>query len=151
MPTETADALIARLTTEKFRNARADADALADAARYAHRRAPAPDEWDVTLMGPHSATTFLRARWTGSDRYSVTLRIVRTQVTGQWVATPSGQIDRSTLILLTHATTWAGVVLEKLAAHGERAALRLFNDDDARNAAEAVFRTFEENENADAV
>ena len=107
-------------------------DALSIAAEYASGRAPAPDEWDVVST---PAATFLRARWVAPERHHLTLRIM--QVDGRWVAMPSGTLDRSTLILLTHATTWAGVVLEQMAAHEERANSSPFNDNEAREAAEA--------------
>jgi len=118
-PEDTAEAVILRHTAAAFKAASRDADSLSTAARCANGRAPAPDEWDVLLMGYTSANTFLRARWMATERHHITLRIM--QVDGRWVAMPSGTLDRSTLILLTHATTWAGVVLDLLAAHEERA------------------------------
>lgn len=79
--------------------------ALLAAGREADRRAPRPTEWEV-------ASGRIRARWVAPERHHLTLRIM--QVDGRWVAMPSGTLDRSTLILLTHATTWAGVVLEQM-------------------------------------
>lgn len=112
--------------------------ALLAAGREADRSAPRPTEWEVT-------DGRIRARWVAPERHHVTLRIM--QIDGRWVAMPSGTLDRSTLILLTHATTWAGVVLEQMAAHEERANSSPFNDNEAREAAKAVARAFNKENN----
>ncbi len=95
--------------------------ALLEAGREADRRAPRPTEWEV-------CDGRIRARWVAAERHHITLRIM--QVDGRWVAMPSGALDRHTLILLTHATTWAGLVLERLSKHDECVRQRLTDDND---------------------
>lgn len=108
--------------------------ALLQAGREADRRAPRPTEWEV-------CDGRLRARWLGPNACHCTVRILK--VDGRWVAMSTARLDQFTFILTTHAATWASVVLDLLAAHEERASGPL-DDNDAREAAEAVFPAFYE-------
>lgn len=76
------------------------------AVAHANHRAPRP-----TAVEVHNGR--IRARWVVGDHH-VTVRLA--QVDDRWVAMPSGKLEKSNLILLTHAATWAGVALAFLEA-----------------------------------